>query len=184
MIIYKITNKINGKFYIGKTIDCLKNRWSKHCRPSSKCTYLSSAIKKYGPDNFKLQILIHCTSKKHLNELEQMCIAKYKPDYNLTKGGDGGALTGPALEKMKLNVSRSLRGVKKPKRSKRHSENISKSLTGKINPKKRKPIKCSNGIEYDSIVSASKSLNLSKGNIHSVLNGRRKSTGGLYFEYR
>lgn len=39
MIIYKITNKINSKQYVGQTVRSLKNRWHGHCSKSSECTY-------------------------------------------------------------------------------------------------------------------------------------------------
>jgi len=183
MIVYKITNSINGDFYIGKTVTSLELRWKKHCRNSSNCRYLSNAIKKYGKSNFILEILQTCESVENLNILEKEFIKKLSPKYNLTTGGDGGALVGVALQNMKLGVSRALKGKKKPKRTDEHSSNISKALVNKANMKKRKPIKCSNGLTYSGIKEAARILNLSAGNIHSVLVGLRKTAGGYSFGY-
>ena len=89
--IYKITNKINGKFYIGLSVD-IKRRFSEHkspCRFQKTKTPIARAIKKYGLTNFSFDIieLVECKSK--LCEREVFWINKMKPEYNLTSGGDG-----------------------------------------------------------------------------------------------
>jgi len=183
MIIYKIVNSITSDFYIGKTTGSLELRWQKHCRNSSNCRYLSNAIKKYGKSSFRLEVLKVCQSLEDLNISEKHFIKTMSPLYNLTKGGDGGALIGESLERMKIGVSKALKGKKKPHRTLEHSNKISKSLTGKPNMKKRIPIKCSNGLVYSGIKEASKLLNISAGNIHSVLKGYRKTAGGYSFGY-
>lgn len=89
-IIYKITNKVNGKSYIGQTRYTLEFRWRQHLHKRDN-TYFHNAIKKYGPDNFQLEILEECPFSS-LNEREMFYIAKYntfKDGYNLTIGGDG-----------------------------------------------------------------------------------------------
>jgi len=89
-IIYEITNKINGKSYIGQYSG------------KSFETYFGSgklikyAIKKYGIDNFEKIILDECFNKEELNEKEIFWIDKkqtIKSGYNLTKGGTGGDLS-------------------------------------------------------------------------------------------
>jgi hypothetical protein len=89
--IYQTTNLINGKFYIGK-------------RTTSKVDdgYLGSgkliqnAIKKYGKQNFKREIICYCESYKELNEMEFYVVTQEfleihgKNCYNLRPGGDGG----------------------------------------------------------------------------------------------
>ena len=50
MIIYKITNSINGKIYIGQTRQALKERFRQHCK--AKTGAISFSIKKYGKENF------------------------------------------------------------------------------------------------------------------------------------
>ena len=55
-IIYKITNIINNKVYIGQTVNTIKQRWNKHCH-SNGCRSLYNAILKYGKENFNIEII-------------------------------------------------------------------------------------------------------------------------------
>ena len=86
--IYLITNLINNKKYVGKSKASYKIRWSQHCHNARNgmTTYLCKAIRKYGADNFKIE-LIDC---EYSNEKEIYWISKLMPEYNMTKGGDGG----------------------------------------------------------------------------------------------
>lgn len=89
-IIYKVTNKVNGKSYIGQTRYTLEFRWRQHLHKKDK-TYFHNAIRKYGAENFSAEILEECPYS-NLNEREIFYIAKYetfKKGYNLTIGGDG-----------------------------------------------------------------------------------------------
>ena len=88
--IYKITNKVNGKSYIGQTRYTIEFRWRQHIHKKDN-TYFHNAIKKYGVDNFIVEKLEECNIED-LNEKEIYYIAKYntfKDGYNLTIGGDG-----------------------------------------------------------------------------------------------
>src|SRR5690606_37368139 len=69
-VIYKITNKINGKSYIGQTIQSLGERWSKHKGKHSKSKILNLAIKKYGEENFEIEPIASATKRSHLSVLE------------------------------------------------------------------------------------------------------------------
>lgn len=95
MIIYKITNKINGKIYVGQTIKTLKRRLQQHFANSKKSnTYLCKAIRKHGKENFNIELLEECTSLKKLNKRESYWIKRLDSKnniigYNLTNGGDG-----------------------------------------------------------------------------------------------
>lgn len=90
--IYKITNKVNGKIYIGQTITPVKNRMYKHysqARTGKNITGIDAAIRKYGEENFEVEQLVECPNED-LNEQEQFYISKYKSfenGYNLTIGG-------------------------------------------------------------------------------------------------
>lgn len=89
-IIYKITNKVNGKSYIGQTRYTLEFRWRQHLHKKDN-VYFHNAIKKYGAENFSLEVLEECDLDK-LNSREIFYIAKYNTfenGYNLTIGGDG-----------------------------------------------------------------------------------------------
>ena len=95
--IYKITNKINGKSYIGKTNDIVR-RWKEHRYGHGGTSILSKAFAKYGLDNFEFSIICehdyHTKEEmnKKLSELEVYYIGVYntfKKGYNATIGGDG-----------------------------------------------------------------------------------------------
>ena len=97
MIIYKATNKINGKCYIGQTRHSLENRRRIHytkARQGIK-THFYSAIRKYGEDNFEWEIICSASDKATLNELETYYITKYnsiKQGYNMVDGGDNNVM--------------------------------------------------------------------------------------------
>jgi group I intron endonuclease len=80
--LYIITNKIDGKCYIGKTSQSLDKRWYQHCKNAvyGHDTYLYRAIRKYGVDNFVCEYLAD-----GLDEEEVILIEKHKPEYNMTK---------------------------------------------------------------------------------------------------
>lgn len=89
-IIYKITNKVNGKSYIGQTRYTLEFRWKQHQHKKDN-TYFHNAIHKYGIDNFDIEVLEECNIED-LNSREIFYIAKFDTfnnGYNLTIGGDG-----------------------------------------------------------------------------------------------
>jgi len=85
MIVYKITNKVNNKFYIGVTTGDLKRRLRNHFQKTGK--YLSAAIKKYGKKNFIIEQIDSAKSNKELDKKEIQYIKKLNPHYNLTEGG-------------------------------------------------------------------------------------------------
>ena len=55
--IYKITNKINQKIYIGQSVN-IERRWKEHCRNNT--SLIGKAIHKYGKNNFIFEVLIEC----------------------------------------------------------------------------------------------------------------------------
>jgi len=95
LIIYRVINKKNNKNYIGQTIKDLNERKQKHIQRASYGTdfYFYRAIRKYGSNNFKWEVLCECESKEELDEMEFHYIKQYdsfKPNgYNLTMGGEG-----------------------------------------------------------------------------------------------
>lgn len=93
--IYKITNQINGKIYIGKTLKTIPERWKEHCldykRERCEKRPLYDAMNKYGVENFIIEEVEKC-SPDILNDRETYWIEQYgsfKNGYNATKGGDG-----------------------------------------------------------------------------------------------
>ena len=101
-VIYKITNLINGKIYIGQTRVTEPQRWQQHIwyannAPEKDSVALCRAIKKYGKDNFKREILEEINDNEKLNEREIYYIMKYNSTnkdigYNIALGGFGKAV--------------------------------------------------------------------------------------------
>ena len=92
--IYRIVNQTNGKVYIGYTSKSLKTRMNEHRSGSNKRnTKLYAAIRKYGWDNFKIDIIYQSLDGQHcLKTMETHFIKEYdsfNSGYNLTEGGDG-----------------------------------------------------------------------------------------------
>lgn len=96
MLIYMATNMINGKKYVGQTVNKLGSRKSQHIYGSlskrDNC-HFHNAIRKYGTKNFDWKILHdNITNIGILNELEIFYISYYNTfenGYNYTIGGDG-----------------------------------------------------------------------------------------------
>lgn len=84
-LIYKVTNVINNKFYIGahKT----KNKQDDYMGSG---TLIKKAIEKYGLENFKKEILMECESEKEMYKQEKNLVEMCKDSYNLKFGGEGG----------------------------------------------------------------------------------------------
>lgn len=105
--IYKITNNINGLFYIGKR--CFKGN-IKEDNYFGSGLVLNRAIKKYGKNNFTKEIIDIASSKKELSEKEVFWInkldSKFPRGYNLTEGGDG--IQNTSIE-IRSKISKSLK---------------------------------------------------------------------------
>jgi len=97
--LYLIT--LNDKKYVGQTNDTY-HRFSKHIKPYSGCRYLINAIKTYGWENAKIEILLTDLTLEEANRLETHYIdtlGTLVPDgYNLTRGGDNNEWCGEAKE--------------------------------------------------------------------------------------
>lgn len=105
MIIYKITNRVNGKVYIGQTIRSLEHRWKQHCSKSSGCIYIHRAIQKYGKENFTVEQIDVASDREELNKKEQYWIQHYDciapKGYNMTTGGDNFERCDDSREKIR-----------------------------------------------------------------------------------
>jgi group I intron endonuclease len=91
-IVYLITNKVNGKKYVGQTSQGIERRWAEHCYASQTRKFLlHKAIQKYGKDNFEVAILASAPFPEALDDLERFHIAQHKSivpnGYNLESGG-------------------------------------------------------------------------------------------------
>lgn len=94
-IIYRATNKINGKVYIGQTVRSLAERIYYHYyRADNELeitkTHFINAIRKYGKDNFEWEEIDSAENQAELNEKEQYWIEFYNSvenGYNIQAGG-------------------------------------------------------------------------------------------------
>lgn len=93
--IYKITNDINEKSYIGKTLFSIEERFKQHCKASKKESlerrHLYNAMRKYGVEHFHIEQVEKC-SDNIVNEREKYWIEyfdTFNNGYNDTLGGDG-----------------------------------------------------------------------------------------------
>jgi group I intron endonuclease len=102
MLIYLITNNVNGKVYVGKLAHKRKlwNYWAENVAKALKHRmnkpYLYAAIRKHGAENFSVKQIDQCKDPDELCQLEIKWIAQYQsnnPDkgYNLTIGGEGNS---------------------------------------------------------------------------------------------
>jgi group I intron endonuclease len=133
--IYQMTNIVNGRKYVGRhQCEC-------HFLDSSyygSGQSLNRAIKKYGKENFKREVLIECLSFDASCFMENVYVGaeevKDRSYYNLIEGGRGG-ITGyhhTDVSKEKIRKSSTGRpsvwkGKKLPQRTKEHCENLSKT---------------------------------------------------------
>ncbi len=145
-IIYAVQNKVNGKYYIGKTIRALEIRKKEHlseAKAKRKDNSFHKAIRKYGEENFEWKIIDEHENKDVLDELEKLYILRYESfekGYNETLGGDGGpGLSGEKhpmygkhpSEKTRKKMSESHKGKKISKETKKK---LRESQMGKNNP--------------------------------------------------
>lgn len=90
MYLYQITNLCNGKIYIGQTNNITK-RWSNHRCGNSPNIVIAQAIKKYGVDNFKFEVLYRNVPIEQIDALEQNTIlakhCRVPYGYNVAAGG-------------------------------------------------------------------------------------------------
>lgn len=130
MIIYKVTNNLNGHIYIGQTSKSLNERKAKHekdsLRENKKTVKFHNALKKYGFENFTWTVLKECSNQKELDYFEEYYINKYnsldrETGYNLKHGGKFG---GCYSEEAKINMG------KATKEKWKDSECASKMLAG------------------------------------------------------
>lgn len=122
-IIYKATNTVNGKVYIGQTIKTLEKRKLEHIKLSESKSdlYFHRAIRKYKKSNFIWDEIDTANNRKELNLKEIRWIREYKScnsiyGYNMTIGGQiGGCYT----QVVKDKISKTLTGRKLPEETKR-----------------------------------------------------------------
>ena len=158
MVIYKTTNKINGKWYIG-----MDSRDNPNYLGSGVA--LSKAIQKYGKENFNKEILQRCDNIDSLTKAEIYWIDKENAvkdtnSYNMMDGGVCG-----------------------PKMFGKDNYNFNKYPHKLVNKIKRSVVCVSDGLIFDKVSDASLHYNISTSKISAVCKLKRNSCGGLVFRY-
>lgn len=206
--VYEVVNKTNDKKYIGYTSRNLNIRWKEHVRHANKTANNGSfykSIRKYGENNFIINIICIENTLRGAKESEILLILDKSPEYNSTFGGDGSpghSLSIEARMKMggvhkgnkynlgrkwteeqKLKMSLNKKGCKAPPLSQKMIEtrldNVKRSVI-----KRSKPVICLNdGFVYKSVTSAAKKYNLDKTTVSYICSGKRNSAYGLKFSF-
>ena len=173
MWIYKITNILNQKIYIGQTIRPIEERFRRHINDALNNkidTHLARAIRKYGKENFTIEVIDTAKTQEELTKKEQYWIRYYnsvKIGYNETdatyKSG-GNTYQNKTLKEMKEikeKIRKSKIGAKNPMAKKVKRINIK---TGKIDI-------------FDTIISCAKACGIKNGktSITTRLNGEIKT---------
>lgn len=130
MIVYRATNKINGKHYIGYTTGSLHDRMKSHVRKANDKNqkaynyFFQRALRKYSINSFIWEVLCICKSKEDCCNKEKEYIKQYNSiapnGYNLTQGGDGG---------IQSNITRLKMSITLKKLHKDHPEKFDRMLT-------------------------------------------------------
>jgi group I intron endonuclease len=170
--IYCIENLINGKKYVGKSIEIERRMIVNHY----SCRALMNAIKKYGKENFKIYVIEYCgenvlDNKKILNKREIYWIKELHSHisewgYNMTWGGSASPMEGmhhsqESKEKMRL--------VRKGKHlPEEHVRNMTKSKIGSHRSDKTKKLMSENHADF-------------KGENHPSFDIKRKNATSKYY---
>jgi len=202
MIIYKVTNKITGKCYIGQTVQSLQRRWYKHLH-DNRCPAMRDALKKYGEDNFTIEVIDTAETIEELNEKEVYWISFFDSlapnGYNLQSGGKNcrcAESTKQKLSKLNSGESNPNWGIPRNEETRRkvsesrkgisftaeHRQHLSDSHKGVVNECLLKKVKCiETGQIFDSIKEAKAFCGSKNIHIGDVCNGKRPTAGGYHW---
>lgn len=192
MFIYKLTNTLNNKIYIGLTTETISERCRKRIAEAkyrdSKNSYILNAIRKHGSEVFKVEQIDTAFSLEELQQKEIFYIQQYnstnrKIGYNLTKGGEGN-LGLKMSDKTKEKIRQKAIGRKASIETKIKMSNSKKTnnidFSKAIENCKLYNLKTSKKVEefdlnnnliktYNSISEVSKTLNITKAKIDYYL---------------
>ena len=140
--IYCITCLVNGKMYIGQTVQLLDNRWRRHVLSTQRGSdhKFHRAIRKYGEENFLVEEVLTVSAptkeilKKKLDYVEMRLIKRFNTKidgYNSTDGGDKGTVGLKMSEEAKKKISEAKR---RENLSAEQRKKLSESKIGEKNP--------------------------------------------------
>ena len=107
MYIYKITNTVNNKVYIGQTVHKNpKMRWYDHCAKTrhGKNNHLYNSMRLYGIDNFTWEVIDFAENIDALNDKEEHWLNEYRKTtevYNIREAGGNKTHSAESIERMK-----------------------------------------------------------------------------------
>lgn len=174
--IYRVTNNINNKIYIGQTVSP-KSRWQWHLwsAKAKRAQAIHHALKKYGMVNFSFEIIVCCLDQNAANQAEIQLIAEYNSTnseygYNVAPGGLGRSGFHHSAE-TRQKMSKALKGRKL---SPEHIQKLADSKKGrKLSEEHKSKLSCSgkgkNTWAKSQIVSSETKEKISKS-----LKGRKK----------
>lgn len=204
MVIYKATNKTNGKVYIGQTVRELPERMAEHLRHHA--TAFDRALRKYGIEGFVVEQIDTAETLEELNQKEAYWIQHYGcivPDgYNMCEGG-GNTKGYHHREESKKKMSESRQdmysGAGNPFYGKFHTREAKEKMSvarkgmAHLTAEQVAKIRASHhttkvrNIEkdkvFESVKEAAEHYGLKDTHITRVCKGRRKTTGGFHWEY-
>ena len=124
--LYRATNQVNGKVYIGQTVDT-NRRWAQHRKASAEVPF-HFAIKKHGIDNFIFEVIATCKSYDDANELETLLVQQYDcyifdgKGYNATKGGFNAPKSEECKEKLRKATFKQIKEQGHPSLGKKRTD--------------------------------------------------------------
>lgn len=203
--IYKHTNKINNKSYIGKTTNP-KHRWENNGSKYQTCPYFWNAIKKYGWDGFEHSILEDNLTQEQADSKEKEYIQIYNTlspnGYNLASGGTGGNVWISKSEEEKARyaeqqrletLSRGLEWHQKLSQSQLKNwndnqsrrEKLSQRMKGRGNPSAKRCLCVETGKIYDSYADAAEDCGRARSSgphIGEVIKGKLTTFAGYHWK--
>lgn len=197
MFIYKLTNKVNNKIYIGLTTESISERCRKRIAEAnyrnSRSSYILNAIRKYGSENFTVEQIDTANSLDELQQKEINYIKMYNSTdrnigYNLTKGGEGNLGLKMSNETKDKIRQKALGRIWSEEKKLKHSEilkNANIDYTKGIENCRLHNLKTSKKVEeydlnnnllrtFESISEVWKILNITKGTIDYYLKKDKK----------
>ena len=204
MIVYKIENQLNGKSYVGQTVREARQRFSEHARSNSP---LGRAMRKYGVENFTIQVLDEAGTMDELNAKEIEWVSRENTmtpiGYNLcigggsTEGFNHGAESKAAMSAKKQGK---FHGAENPFYGEKHTEETRAKMKMAWTSERKNSLaemsrarniinqavrvrNIDTGEIFDSVIAAAEFYNLKSTHITRVCRARRRTTGGYGWEY-